>query len=126
MDGGIATPQGQDTTEPSRNWVRAIGNPADDAGHVIANRFGGRADFNALNGNIFPQHLSFNRGAMRSLDAVAADLHSQGCDVCVHIALEYEFPTDLRPDECFYTILARRPGAPQFSAPIGPTLVPNP
>ena len=97
-----------------------------DAGHVIANRFGGTADFNGPDGNLFPQHLSFNRGAMRSLDSVAASLHRRNCDVCVHIGLDYDAPTELRPSAALYTILYRSAGATRFNPPIGPVNVPNP
>lgn len=126
LDPGVSPPSGQDTTPDSRLWVRTIGHPRDDAGHVIANRFGGRADHNAANGNIFPQNLSFNRGAMRSLDGVSAEKHSQGCDVCVHIALNYDSPNDLRPSDVHYTLLYRSAGATKFNPPIGPITVPNP
>jgi hypothetical protein len=126
LDPGINPPVGQDTTPASRQWVRTIGLPKDDAGHVIANRFGGRADFNSPNGNIFPQDLSFNRGTMRSYDSVAAGLHQRGCYVCAHIGLNYDSPTDLRPSSALYTILYRSPGAAQFNPPIGPVQVPNP
>jgi hypothetical protein len=126
LDPGINPPVGQDTTPASRQWVRTIGLPKDDAGHVIANRFGGRADFNSPNGNIYPQDLSFNRGTMRSYDSVVAGLHQRGCDVCAHIGLNYDSPTDLRPSSALYTILYRSPGAAQFNPPIGPAQVPNP
>jgi hypothetical protein len=126
LDRGINPPAGQDTTPASRQWVRTIGLPKDDAGHVIANRFGGRADFNAPNGNIFPQDLSFNRGTMRSYDSVVAGLHQRGCDVCAHIGFNYNSPTDLRPSQALYTILYRSAGSPNFNPPIGPVQVPNP
>jgi hypothetical protein len=126
LDQGILPPSGQDTTPASRRWVRTIGLPKDDAGHVIANRFGGRADFNSPNGNIFPQDLSFNRGTMRSYDAVVAGLHQRGCDVCAHIGLEYDSPADLRPSSAMYTILFRNPGAPLFYPALPAARCPNP
>jgi hypothetical protein len=125
LDAGVKPPAGQDTNEKSRDWARSIGLPFDDAGHVIANRFGGAADFNGPNGNIFPQNLSFNRGTMRSLDAVAADRHAAGCDVCVHLLLNYGAATTLRPDSVTYTLMYRSAGASQFNPPI-PAQVPNP
>ncbi len=124
LDGGITPPAGQDTTQPSRDWVRGIGRSSDDAGHVIGNRFGGRADFNAADGNIFPQDLSFNRGTMRSYDAVIAGLHQRGCDVCALIALAYDSPTDLRPSGAWYTFLYRSVGASGFNPPVA-AYVPN-
>jgi hypothetical protein len=126
LDHGINPPTGQDTTPDSRLWVRTIGLLTDDAGHVIANRFGGTANFNSANGNIFPQNLSFNRGTMRSYDAVVAGLHQHGCDVCAHIGLDYSSSADLRPSRALYTILYRSPGAAQFNPSIGPVQVPNP
>jgi Domain of unknown function (DUF4157)/DNA/RNA non-specific endonuclease len=126
LDRGIDPPPGQDTTVDSRLWVRKIGLPQDDAGHVIANRFGGKADFNSTEGNIFPQDLSFNRGTMRSYDAVVAGLHQRGCDVCTHIGLEYNSPTDLRPSAAVYTIMFRSPGASLFNPALPPGRCPNP
>jgi hypothetical protein len=99
--------------------------PLDDAGHVIGNRFGGRADHNAPNGNIFPQDLVVNRGLMNQTDRQSADRHSQGCDVCVHISLQYASPGDLRPSSLVYTRLVRTPGSPQFGPPV-PIPIPNP
>jgi hypothetical protein len=126
LDAGVAPPPGQSTAAPQRAWVRSIGQPDDDAGHVIANRFGGTNDFNsAPDGNIFPQDLSFNRGTMNSYDAVAASLHDNGCDVCVHIELIYDSPTALRPSAILYTYLYRSAGATGFNPPI-PATVPNP
>jgi Domain of unknown function (DUF4157)/DNA/RNA non-specific endonuclease len=119
LDRGIAPPIGQDTTEASRKWVRSIGLPKDDAGHVIANRFGGRANFNSSEGNIFPQDLSFNRGTMNSYDNLAADLHNGNCDVCVNIGLMYRSNSDLRPYATLYTILYRSPENSGFNPPIG-------
>lgn len=126
LDAGVPPPVGQDTTDPSRRWVRAIGRSTDDAGHVIANRFGGRAEFNvAPNGNIFPQDLSQNRGTMRMLDGIAAERHAQGCDVCVHIGLNYDDASALRPGSVTYTLLYRNPGMKNFNPPI-PAAFPNP
>ena len=125
LDKGVNPPAGQGTTPGSRTWVRRIGLPKDDAGHVIARRFGGRADFNSPDGNIFPQDLSFNRGEMRMMDQVAADLHQSGCDVCVKIALVYASPTDLRPEATNYQLMYRSVGATGFNPIIGAN-IPNP
>ncbi len=126
LDRGRPAPAGQPTTTGSRAWVRAIGHPADDAGHVIARRFGGTATFNGPDGNIFPQNLSINRGAMVVRDREAADLHAVGCDVCVHIQLGYASSSDLRPTQLVHTIIARRPGTVDFVQPTPPQLLPNP
>jgi hypothetical protein len=125
LDAGIAPPRGQDTNTATRAWVRRIGYSADDAGHAIANRFGGLRMHNGPNGNIFPQDLSFNRGTMRSYDSVAAGRHDAGCDVCVNLGLNYGASTDLRPSSVTYTLLYRSPGARGFNPPIS-AVVPNP
>lgn len=124
LDAGVAPPPGQDTDTPQRDWVHEIGMPKDDAGHVIANRFGGTVDFDSPDGNIFPQDLSFNRGTMRSYDKVMAELHEDGSDVCVNIGLIYDSPNPLRPSAALYTYLYRPAGATAFTPPVS-ALVPN-
>jgi hypothetical protein len=47
-------------------------------------------------------------------DREAAQLHAAGCDVCVHILLEYASATEPRPYESVHTIMVRYPGAPDF------------
>jgi hypothetical protein len=126
LDAGRPPPPGQVTTPNSRLWARAIGLPADDAGHVIARRFGGTALFNGPDGNIFPQNLTVNRGRMVIRDREAAQLHAAGCDVCVHLRLNYALPSDLRPSEVVHTIISRAPGAPDFTPPSPPQAIPNP
>jgi hypothetical protein len=126
LDAGIAPPPGQDTTPDSRLWVTGIGMPTDQAGHVIANRFGGTAIFNAPNGNIFPQNPTANMGYMRIYDGIAAERHAAGCDVCVHIALDYDSPSALRPHTVLYTYLWRSVGRTRFNPPVGPVPLLNP
>ena len=107
LDRGIPPPRGGETTNASRAWTRRIGCPSDDAGHVLANRFGGFAFYNSQSGNIFPQDLTFNRGQMNRVDEVVADLHARGADVCVMIQLSYEPADSLRPTHAAYFIQAR-------------------
>lgn len=114
LDRGIPPPRGGDTTEGSRAWIRRIGCPSDDAGHVLANRFGGFAFYNSQFGNIFPQDLTFNRGQMNRVDEAVAGLHERGADVCVLIQLSYEPADSLRPTHAAYFIRARWPGAFDF------------
>ena len=124
LDKGIAPPAGQDTNHVSRDWTHLIGRPEDDAGHVIGNRFGGQATFNAVDGNIFPQDLSFNRGTMVSYDKVIAQKHAEGCDVCANIGLIYDGEKSLRPSASVYTYFWRSVGAKEFNPPVS-ALVPN-
>lgn len=126
LDAGIPAPPGQDTTPGSRTWARSIGQPTDDAGHVIGKRFGGDATFNGPGGNIFPQNLSKNRGMMRDADKRAALRHDSGCDVCVHLALVYASNSALRPESVLYTLLVRPPGAANFDPPVVLPAIPNP
>ena len=116
LDKGSPPPAGQDASDAASKWVRSIGMPEDDAGHVIANRFGGTTDFNGPKGNIFPQDLSQNRGGMRVLDDLMKKKHDAGCDVCVHIGLTYQSDTALRPDSTVYTFQARCDGG--FDPPV--------
>jgi hypothetical protein len=125
LDAGIAPPAGQDTNQRVRDWVRGIGRSYDDAGHVIANRFGGRIDHNSPDGNIFPQEYWFNQQTMNHLDGTAERRHREGCDVCVYVALEYESPTSLRPVRTWWSMMYRSVGATLFNPVIGPTQVPN-
>jgi hypothetical protein len=125
LDRGIPPPVGGETDEGSRAWVRAIGCPTDDAGHVLAKRFGGFAFYNNPFGNIFPQDLSFNRGhPMRTADETVADLHASGADVCVLIQLSYEPADSLRPTHAAYFTRARMPGLPDF-VPVWDTVIRN-
>ena len=55
--------------------------------------------------NIFPQHLSINRGMMVVRDWESANEHLRGCDVCVHIGLNYASPGDLRPSDLSYALM---------------------
>jgi hypothetical protein len=122
LDKNFDPPTGQDASPEASKWVRSIGMPEDDAGHVIANRLGGTTEFNGPKGNIFPQDLSQNRGGMRVLDDLAKKKHDAGCDVCVHIGLTYPSSTALRPDSTVYTIQTRCGGG--FDPPIT-TQIPN-
>jgi hypothetical protein len=126
LDAFRPAPGGQATTPNSRQWARTIGHPADDAGHVIARRFGGTALYNGPQGNIFPQNLSINRGIMVVRDREAAQYHQAGCDVCVHILLNYASASDLRPSAVVHTIISRPPGASDFAPPTPPVTMPNP
>ncbi|MBE0625492.1 MAG: DNA/RNA non-specific endonuclease [Burkholderiales bacterium] len=127
LDAGIAPPRGQGTNTASRLWVRRIGGrQSDQAGHVIARRFGGSRIFNGPDGNLFPQNPTVNMGYMNVFDGIAAEKHREGCDVCVHIALDYGSPSDMRPHTVLYTYLYRSVGATRFNPPIGPVQLPNP
>jgi hypothetical protein len=123
LDRGIPSPAGQDADDDARKWVRTIGWREDDAGHAIANRFGGTTTSNSAVGNIYPQDLSHNRGGMNRYDEAMALRHKQGCDVCVHIGLLYASEKALRPDWVSYTYQLRFPGR-GFEPPVT-TAIPN-
>ena len=65
--------------------VRARGAPGDDAGHVIAKRFG--ADFNF--DTAVPQNSNLNRGAYRSMERELATHVSAGRTVDVVVEIKY-------------------------------------
>ncbi len=51
--------RGTDTNQATRNYARGIGNPNDDAGHIVGNNQGG---YGTVWWNIFPQSPNINRG----------------------------------------------------------------
>jgi hypothetical protein len=125
LDRGVPPPPGGLTDERARDWVRMIGCPTDDAGHVLAYQFGGFAFFNSPEGNIFPQDSNLNRGhPMRTVDQAVANLHASGADVCVLIQLSYEPAGSLRPTHAAYFILGRQPGFDDF-VPVWDTIIRN-
>jgi hypothetical protein len=128
LDRGVSPPRGQRTSPACIAWARAIGGRGarDDAGHAIAYRFGGRRDFNSSIGNIFPQDLSRNRGAMVVRDGEAAALHERGDDVCVEIVLVYPSASALRPSHVVHTILSRSRVQQDFVHPTPPRTIENP
>jgi hypothetical protein len=124
LDAGIAPPKGTATDGASRAWSRQIGCPPDDAGHVIARRFGGDAQFGSSQGNIYPQDLTFNRGQMSQTDKVIAERHRAGHDVCALIQLSYTPEDSLRPTHAVYAFMTRPPGQARFG-PMIPTVQRN-
>ncbi|WP_256576414.1 RHS repeat-associated core domain-containing protein, partial [Pseudomonas sp. KK4] len=54
---------GTATNESSRFWARSLGNPDDDAGHIIGKLLGGAGGKNG----VFPQLKGINRGSLEIL-----------------------------------------------------------
>jgi len=132
MDPGVPLrKKGPGTNDTVRKWVRKLSrydgrtNDADDdAGHVIAKTFGGQLDYNAPNGNLFPQNFAENQDRMRLYDDIAKQKYLEGCPVCVRIDLNYT-PGKLRPHTVLYTMMWRSVGAKKFNPPV-PTPLDNP
>jgi hypothetical protein len=124
LDAGVEPSPGQDATKRSQRWVKSIGCRLDQAGHVIAKRFGGSGDCNGPAGNIFPQDSNINGGNMRDLEAVMARTHKAGADVCMLIQLSYEPEDSLRPTHAAAFSIARHPGHADF-VPLWDTIVRN-
>ncbi len=88
----LNTASGTDATTAATNFVRFIGKPNDDAGHVIGRQFGGRGG--KRSGNIFPQQpLPGNRTTQRTREnQLAAAIDRPGKRVCVELSLDYNDP----------------------------------
>jgi hypothetical protein len=52
--------EGSDTNRPARIWAKAVGQPEDDAGHILGAQLGGSGLL--VDGNIFPENWIVNRG----------------------------------------------------------------
>lgn len=93
---------GTGTNQAARDYTSNMGNPSDDAGHILAARLGGSGtDLR----NIFPQSRHINRGAWaREVEGlVALVVQSQGSAIFT-INLIYEETTDTRPQLIVYRI----------------------
>jgi hypothetical protein len=89
-----------------------VGVAADDAGHVIGRQLGGSRRFNQVpDGNIFPQNLTINRGAMVTQENSIMAAYDAGDDVCGMVTLVYEDDNATRPSNVIYTIMKRRGNA---------------
>ncbi|WP_407719303.1 DNA/RNA non-specific endonuclease [Pseudomonas amygdali] len=60
---------GTATNASSRSWARSLGNPDDDAGHIIAKLLGGAGGKNG----VFPQLPGINRGLFRDFEKDVAE-----------------------------------------------------
>nr|WP_236713915.1 DNA/RNA non-specific endonuclease [Pseudomonas sp. ICMP 10191] len=60
---------GTATNTSSRSWARSLGNPDDDAGHIIAKLLGGAGGKNG----VFPQLPGINRGLFRDFEKDVAE-----------------------------------------------------
>ena len=91
------------TNPSSRNWVQNImGNPTDQAGHVIGNRLGGPGGYTT--GNIFPQNPAINTGAYRVFEGRIYDHVSAGNQVNITVNLRYANDQSTRPFEIDYKV----------------------
>jgi RHS repeat-associated protein len=111
IEGGtsLPIPGGTGTTGFERDWVRLFGLPGDEAGHVIAQLFGGRAD--VAIGNIVPLARGVNNIASPSPlytlqeGRVAAYVRA-GQTTCFEVRFSYGDPTHpLRPSHIVWTIM---------------------
>ncbi|WP_329605937.1 DNA/RNA non-specific endonuclease [Pseudomonas syringae] len=86
---------GTATNASSRSWARSLGNPDDDAGHIIAKLLGGSGGKDG----VFPQLSKVNRGLFRNYEKIIAkDVRDKGP---VSIDIEFQYgnggtrPTDI-------------------------------
>jgi RHS repeat-associated protein len=71
----------------------SLGLVGDHVGHIIGNQFGGYADKDKGNGNVFPQHGPTNVGEFSQFETNtigAAITGVPGCDVCVEIEFFFD------------------------------------
>jgi len=76
---------GTATNESSRAWARMMGNPDDDAGHIIGKLLGGSGGKNG----VFPQLKGINRGQFRAFEAQVANLVNKRGAVDVELNFVY-------------------------------------
>ncbi|MFA0965871.1 RHS repeat-associated core domain-containing protein [Pseudomonas amygdali] len=66
---------GTATNASSRSWARSLGNPDDDAGHIIAKLLGGSGGKDG----VFPQLKGINRGQFRAFEStIASTVNKRG------------------------------------------------
>lgn len=76
---------GTGTNSSSIAQARNLGEPTDDAGHVIARRLGGSGGVD----NVFPQSSAVNRGEFRVFEGRVADLVAKHGQVDISIRFKY-------------------------------------
>ncbi len=118
LDPESAPADGQRPSAGAQRWVQNVvgrSDPPDQAGHVIAKRFGGTTLFNQFpDGNIFPQNPNRNMGRQRVLDGQVAQLHNDGHCVCVFMELVYDSAQDTRPSSVIYAYMSRASATGNF------------
>ena len=90
---------GSPTTPTSRRAARGLGQPSDDAGHLIATRLGGPG----AEGFVVPQNPGVNRGAFRVFEAGIAEDVKAGKEVFVRVVPRYS-GSETRPFEILYQV----------------------
>uniref|UniRef100_A0AC34FZU9 Type VII secretion system protein EssD-like domain-containing protein n=1 Tax=Panagrolaimus sp. ES5 TaxID=591445 RepID=A0AC34FZU9_9BILA len=80
--------KGKSPTNESRQWVKEVGVEGDQAGHIIAEQFGGSGDKE----NIFPQNPEFNMGCWRVIEeTIKNHLTTNACGDCKIPSVRVEF-----------------------------------
>jgi len=97
---------GSEPETPERKYVRKLGGhdgcDNDDAGHILANRLGGKA----VPVNLFPQSPHLNRGAWEKVErGVYSCLHSDGGASSANLSWTWEYSSSdsLRPSAATYS-----------------------
>nr|WP_258041445.1 DNA/RNA non-specific endonuclease [Pseudomonas syringae] len=76
---------GTATNASSRSWARSLGNPDDDAGHIIAKLLGGSGGKDG----VFPQLSKVNRGLFRDFERAIANEVKDNGPVDLEIVFQY-------------------------------------
>ena len=94
---------GSSTNSSSVKYVRSLGCPSDDAGHIIANNLGGPGGRNS--NNIFPQNFSLNRGVFAQYEAQVVGWLERKCGTKEERDRSRErfCPDDADPDDWEFT-----------------------
>ena len=90
---------GTATNASSRSWARSLGNPDDDAGHIIAKLLGGSGGKDG----VFPQLSRTNRGLFRDFEGEIANYVKTNGPVDVDIRFVYG-SSNTRPSKILYDV----------------------
>ena len=87
-----------------RDYIRSIGRPGDQAGHILAARYMG--DWRNFH-NFFPQNAHINMGRGRVIEAMVAFIVNRDLYARYSVNLLFENAEARRPYQIIYTIQAR-------------------
>ncbi|RML30627.1 Rhs protein [Pseudomonas savastanoi pv. glycinea] len=90
---------GTATNASSRSWARSLGNPDDDAGHIIAKLLGGSGGKDG----VFPQLSKVNRGLFRDFERAIANEVKDNGPVDLEIVFQYA-NGGTRPTKIYYDL----------------------